>query len=76
MCIRDRYNSCNNTGKSAAMYSADTAADLVQEQLGKSKNQRDLLLVAVFQDVYKRQLQCGIPRKALPFVPPCMPQCQ
>ena len=46
-----RYNSCNNTGKSAAMYSADTAADLVQEQLGKSKNQRDFLLVAVFNAV-------------------------
>ena len=33
------------------MYSADTAADLVQEQLGKSKNQRDFLLVAVFHAV-------------------------
>ena len=46
-----RDNCCNNTCKSAAVYTTDTAADLVQEQLGKGKNQRDLLLVTVFYAV-------------------------
>lgn len=46
-----RNDGCDNACESAAVYSADTAADLVQEQLGQGKYKRDLLLVAVLNAV-------------------------